>query len=367
MKRKILFDLGHPGHFHLFKSAIFYFKKHPKYQVYVTTRNIPMILSLLNAAQIEYHILGSKRNGMLGKLFSVIETDIQMLFFVLKNKIDLGLHCGIVLSHVSLLTSMRSWIFDDDDDEVEPLMVHFSHPMSEVVFTPNCIKRKTRKAIYYPGTHELSYLYNGLVSNEDLKEKYSIVRLVAFNGHHDVGHSGLSDAQLVTLVSRLESIGKVFITSEKPLTEQWEKYRISISPDKMHGFMSGALVVVGDSQTMISEAATMGVPAFKCNSFAGALSVPNMLERDFGLCFSFKPNQFDLMIQTIDQVLDDTMFREKMVNGLHRLRREKLNTSILMIRCIEDWELDFSRMSQFTNQEWLSLCSNFEPCQEISQ
>ena len=83
MKRKILFDLGHPGHFHLFKSAIFYFKKHPKYQVYVTTRNIPMILSLLNAAQIEYHILGSKRNGMLGKLFSVIETDIQMLFFEL--------------------------------------------------------------------------------------------------------------------------------------------------------------------------------------------------------------------------------------------------------------------------------------------
>lgn len=361
MKRKILFDLGHPGHFHLFKLAILYFKKHPNYEVFVTTRNIPMILSLLNSAQIEYQVLGSKRNGILGKFFSVVETDLKMFFFVLKNKIDLGLHCGIVVSHVSLLTNMRSWIFDDDDDEVEPLMVHFSHPISEVVFTPNCIKRRTKRAIYYPGTHELSYLYSCFASRNDFKEKYSIVRLVAFNGHHDVGHSGLSDAQLITLVSGLERMGDVFITSEKPLSEKWEKYRICISPDKMHDFMSRAMVVVGDSQTMISEAATMGVPAFKCNSFAGALSVPNMLEREFGLCFSFKPNQFDLMMQHIVQVCDDRIFHEKMIHGAQRFRKEKINTSTLMIRCVEDWELDFRRMSEYKSEEWLSLCSNFEP------
>ena len=367
MKRRILFDLGHPGHFHLFKSAIHYFNAHPDYDVFVTTRNIPMILSLLNAADIQYFILGSKRKSMLGKLFSVLETDIQMLYFVLKNKIDLGLHCGIVLSHVSFVTAMRSWIFDDDDDEVEPLMVKFSHPLSEAVYTPNCIRRKTKNAIYYPGTHELSYLHGGVVSKVEKKEKYSIVRLVAFNGHHDVGHAGLSDGQLSTLVSRLEQNGRVFITSEKPLTGRWEKYRMSISPDKMHAFMSDAMVVVGDSQTMISEAASLGVPAFKCNSFAGALSVPNMLEEEFGLCFSFKPDQFDRMLQTIGEALENVEFQKRMSSGLLRLRKEKLDTSRLMIYCILEWKLDFHRMKEYSSEEWLSLCSNFEPCQEISQ
>ena len=367
MKRRILFDLGHPGHFHLFKAAIHFFKAHPNYDVFVTTRNIPMILSLLEAAQIQYVVLGSKRKGMLGKLFSVLETDIKMFYFVLKNKIDLGLHCGIVLSHVSLVTSMRSWIFDDDDDEVEPLMVNFSHPFSEAVFTPNCIRRKTKNAIYYPGTHELSYLHGGVTSTSEKKEKYSIVRLVAFNGHHDVGHGGLSDRQLALLVSSLEEYGKVFITSEKPLSNRWENHRISISPDKMHAFMSSAMVVVGDSQTMISEAASMGVPSFKCNSFAGVLSVPNMLEEEFGLCFSFKPDEFDKMIQMIGNALDNVEFQQQISNGLHRLRKEKIDTSKLMIFCILEWKLDFLRMKGYSIEDWLSLCSNFEPCQEISQ
>ncbi len=89
MKRRILFDLGHPGHFHLFKNTIEYFKGNPDYQVFITTRNIPIIRALLEASNFAYCIIGSKRNGFFGKMFSVLETDFQMLLFVLKNKIEL--------------------------------------------------------------------------------------------------------------------------------------------------------------------------------------------------------------------------------------------------------------------------------------
>ncbi len=365
MKKRILFDLGHPGHFHLFKNTIHYFELHPDFDVFITTRNIPIIISLLNSAGWEYTILGTRRKGILGKLFSVLETDITMLFFVFKNKIDLGLHCGIVLSHVSLLTRMRSWIFDDDDDAVEPLMVSFSHPFSEAVFTPNCIKRKTKRAVYYPGTHELAYLYDGKERIKDISDSYSIVRLVAFNGHHDTGHSGLNDEQMTRLVDLLERYGRVIITSEKELSAKWEKYRVAVSADKMHELMAGANIVVGDSQTMISEAATMGVPAFKCNSFAGALSVPNMLEKEFDLCRSYHPNQFDSMLETIEGVLNLFIDSKKSNDGLKKFKSEKMNTTRLMVYCIEQWDLDFDKINQFTKKEWLSLGSNIELCPKI--
>lgn len=367
MTRNILFDLGHPGHFHLFKNAIKHFKENSNYRVFVTTRNIPMIIDLLKSERIDFHVLGTKRNGLLGKFWSVIETDIQMLIFVLKNKIDLGLHCGIVLSHISLVTRMRSWIFDDDDDQVEPLMVKFSHPFSEAVFTPDCIVRQTKKAVYYPGTHELSYLYDMVQEDKEQTDPYSIVRLVAFNGHHDVGHGGLNQEQLVQLVEQLENFGKVFITSEKQLPERWEKYRMAIAPEKMHDFMRRARLVVGDSQTMISEAATMGVPAFKCNSFAGALSVPNMLEREYGLCFSFPPQDFQKMLSAIQRTLLTEMSSSNSEDSLGRFRSDKLNTSQLMIRMICVWKPDFSSLRANRSKDWLSLTSNFEPCKEISQ
>ncbi|MEN9334788.1 MAG: hypothetical protein RLY35_1968 [Bacteroidota bacterium] len=367
MKRRLLFDLGHPGHFHLFKKSIFYFSQHPDYKVFVTTRNVPMILSLLQSANLDYTVIGSKRNGILGKLWSVIETDFSMLFFVLKNKINLGLHCGIVLSHVSLVTRMRSWIFDDDDDEVEPLMVNFSHPFSEAVFTPDCIRRKTKKAIYYPGTHELSYLYDDLNFAPGSAEKYSIVRLVAFAGHHDTGHLGLNKDQIRSLIDLLERYGRVFITSEKPLAGDWEKYRMAIEPHQMHEFMTQALVVVGDSQTMISEAATIGVPAFKCNSFAGILSVPNMLEREFGLCFSFDPNQFEEMLSSLSTVLSDQNVISTFRMKRNKFLREKVSTSKLMIQLIEKWELDFNELSCYKREDWLSLASKNLSCEEISR
>lgn len=364
MKKRVLFDLGHPGHFHLFKNAIHYFKSHPDFEVFITTRNIPIIITLLHSAGLKYEIIGSKRNGFLGKLFSVLETDIAMLRFVLKNNIDLGLHCGIVLSHISLLTRMRSWVFDDDDDAVEPLMVYFSHPFSEAVFTPNCIHRKTNAAVYYPGTHELAYLHDGIEKMTGISGHYAIVRLVAFNGHHDVGHSGLNEAQLTRLVNLLEGYGRVIITSEKQLSGKWENYRVTVSADKMHHLMAGASIVVGDSQTMISEAATMGVPAFKCNSFAGALSVPNMLERDYHLCRSFHPNQFDSMMETIENVLNCSIDSKEINDELKRFKTEKVNTTRMMVYCIEQWEPDFDRIKKYSSEEWLSLCSKIDLCPE---
>lgn len=61
---------------------------------------------------------------------------------------------------------------------------------------------------------------------------------------------------------------------------------------------------IGDSQTMTSEAAVLGVPSVKCNSFAGKLSVPNELEDTYALCYAFQPRRFDEFLDKIKDLLE---------------------------------------------------------------
>ncbi|MBR1765608.1 MAG: hypothetical protein IJ745_01035, partial [Bacteroidales bacterium] len=80
-------------------------------------------------------------------------------------------------------------------------------------------------------------------------------------------------------------------------------YRLPVPPEDIHSLMGSASLFVCDSQTMTSEAAVLGVPALKCNSFAGRLSVPNMLQDTYGLCHAFSPEGFEEMLSLIRSLL----------------------------------------------------------------
>ena len=194
----------------------------------------------------------------------------------------------------------------------EPLSVKYEHPLSDVVFTPNCIQRKTKHAVYYAGTHELAYLHPNRFSPDPVAlqhagiqegERFFIMRFVALKGHHDVGQHGLTLEQKKALVELMKSYGRVIITSERAIEPEFEQYRLPVPPEEIHSLMAYSSMFLGDSQTMTSEAAVLGVPALKCNTFAGRLSVPNMLEQKYDLCYAYQPVQFDEMYRHIEMLL----------------------------------------------------------------
>lgn len=308
----ILIDIGHPGHVHLLHPLAEELKARG-HRLYYSVRDIPVAKRLMEHYGMTPWIdLGGKRDSLVGKAFTVLQQDCRILRFVLKNHIDIGLSSGLVLSQVSRLTKMRSFVFDDDDDEAEPLSVKYEHPLSDVVFTPDCIIRRTPRAIYYPGTHELAYLHPRrfvpdptVLQHAGIRdgERFFIMRFVALKGHHDVGQLGLTRDQKQQLVDVLKPHGRVIITSERAIEPEFEPYRLPVPPEDMHSLMAYSSMFVGDSQTMTSEAAVLGVPALKCNTFAGRLSVPNMLENKYRLCFAYAPNQFGDMLGHIRQLL----------------------------------------------------------------
>jgi predicted glycosyltransferase len=293
--------------------------------------------------------LGGKRDSLVGKALTVLRQDCRILQFVRKHHIDLGLSSGLVLSQVSQLTKMRSFVFDDDDDAAEPLSVKYEHPLSDVVFTPDCIRRKTPHDVYYRGTHELAYLHPNRFSPDPSVlhhaglaegERFFIMRFVALKGHHDVGQQGLTLEQKRTLVELLKSHGRVIITSERAVEPEFEPYRLPVPPEEIHSLMAYSSMFVGDSQTMTSEAAILGVPALKCNTFAGRLSVPNMLEQRFGLCYAYQPTQFDDMYRHIEQLLalnrDD--LKAEWQAKRQRLLNEMIDPTSFFVDYIEHYE-----------------------------
>ncbi len=314
----ILVDIGHPGHVHLFKYVAAGLKE-KGHNLFFSVRDIPVAKRLMDKYDMPYIDLGRKSDSISGKAWTVLKQDFELLRFVCKHHIDIGLSSGIVLSHVSRLTGMKSFMFDDDDDAAEGFVVKYGHPLTDIVMTPSAIKRKTPKALYYQGTHELAYLHPSRFTADasvleragiEKDERFFIMRFVALKGHHDVGQTGLSMEQKQKLVKLLQRFGRVIITSERAIEPEFEPFRLPVAPEDIHSLMYYSSLFVGDSQTMTSEAAVLGVPAFKCNTFAGRLSVPNMYE-SYGLCRSFTPEHFEDMYSEIEALLTGPNLKEE--------------------------------------------------------
>ncbi len=342
----ILIDIGHPGHVHLLHGVAEEMKSRGHHLFY-SVREIPVAKRLMeHYGMTPWVDLGGKKDNLLGKAQTVLHQDLVLLKFVRRNHIDIGLSSGLVLSHVSRLTSMKAFMFDDDDDAAEPLIVKYGHPMTHIVFTPNCIQRETKRAIYYVGTHEVAYLHPNRFTPDPTVlqhaglakgERFFIMRFVALKGHHDVGQQGLTLGQKQQLVEVLKPHGRVIITSERAIEPEFEQYRLPVPPEEIHSLMAYSSMFVGDSQTMTSEAAVLGVPALKCNTFAGRLSVPNMLEDKYGLCYAYTPDRFGEMLDHIQQLLarDPEELKNEWQTKRQRMLQEMIDPTEFFVNYIE--------------------------------
>ena len=341
----ILIDINHPAHVHLLRNVYFMLSERG-HDVQVVVKEIPSAMKLLDLYGIPYINIGKKDDALMKKGVDQLVYDRRLLKLVRKKHIDLGVGSSINIAHVSRLCRMKSIILDDDDDEAEPLFVKFGHPFADTILTPSAIRRKSSKTVYVDAYHELAYLHPNHFDPDpsvlcdagiEEGEPYFILRFNAFKAHHDIGAEGLSIENKRRLVERLSAYGKVFITTERNIDDEFKPYQLSVSPDKAHSLMFYATMFVGDSQTMISEAAVLGTPAVKCNSFAGRLSVPNELEQRYGLCYSFLPEQQEAFFSKIEELLGMPDLKEEWQRRRRRLFSEKIDYTSFLVWFVENY------------------------------
>lgn len=309
----ILIDIGHPAHVHLFRN--FYMEMKAKgHNLYVTVKSISSATELLTLYGIPYILLGAKGGTLPGKALRQVQFDLKLIRIAKRFNIDIGLGSSISLAHASRFCKMKSIIFDDDDDDIQPLMARLGHPFADLIVSPSAVanNRASRKALFYPGYHELAYLHPvrfipdaSVLGDAGISpgEKFFIMRFNAFRAHHDRSVSGLSPEQKLKLVRQLLNHGKVFVTTEANIEQELSEFQLRVSPDKAHSLIYYATMFIGDSQTMTSEAAVMGVPALRCNTLADSISYLREEEETYGLTYAYKPYEFTLLQDRIEELL----------------------------------------------------------------
>lgn len=344
---RILIDINHPAHVHLFKNFIFEIKKKNNI-VIVTVKDIPVAKRLLEKYGIDYICLGEKLDALIGKFIKQIHYNQLLYQLIKKYKIELGIGTSITLAHVSRFTKMKSFIFDDDDAAVEPLFAKFGHPFADHIISPNCLAYERMRAsdITYAGYHELAYLHPNrflpdvkILSEINIKpdEPYFILRFNAFKAHHDVGVQGLNLQKKRELINLLSIHGKIFITAERKIETEFECFRLNSSPEKIHSLIYYATMFIGDSQTMTSEAAMLGTPALKCNSFAGKLSIPNELENSYELCYAFLPKNYNNMLTKVKELISNPNLKQEFQCRRQKMLADKIDVTAFMVWFVENY------------------------------
>lgn len=340
---KILFDIGHPAHVHLFRNAMGILESRG-HELKITARDKDIALELLENYGFNYEVVGKNRKGVLKKALNMLVVDYNLLKVSKRFNPDLIVSAGSpYAAHVSKLIKKPCIAFVDT--EHANLTGKLTYPFTDMICTPECFQIDLgQKHIRYNGYHELAYLHPNYFSPDssvldelDLNstDKIIILRFISWEASHDVGQSGLTNKAKLNYVSKLEQYGRVFISSEVPLGEKMEKYRLHISPVNLHSLLSYAHLYIGEGGTMATEAGILGTPSVFVSSLVGTMGNFEELEKSYGLVHSFKDGKSALQY-AMELIINDNakeqwgMLQKEMLN-------EKIDVTKFMVNTIEDY------------------------------
>ena len=308
-----LFYLGHPAHFHLFKNVIQRLKN-AGHDTKVLIKKKDILESLLKDSGREYtNIMQGDRGDSKWQIaLGLIKRDWAILKIARSFKPDLMIGTSTELNQVGKLLGIPSINVNEDDAAAVPLFAKLGYPFATRILAPECCDcgKWNYKKIAHKSYHELAYLHpnhfipdRSVVGKYNLGERYYILRFAQLTAHHDAGKKGISADIADRIISLLAPSGNVFITSERKLEPQFEKYRIAIPPLEIHNALYFATMYIGDSQTMAAEAAVLGTPSIRFNDFVGELAYLTELEQKFGLTFGIRADDPEKLFGKIAEVL----------------------------------------------------------------
>lgn len=347
---RLLVDINHPAHVHYSKHIIkeLLLRNH---EVIITARNRNPNFELLKSENIPFIDRGKGSNSMLGKALYFIKGDYEILKASLKHKPDLFL-CFMSPYAAQVSRIMGKPCVVVDDTEHAKLHDKLTYPFCATILTPDSFYRDLgNKQIKFRSNLELNYLHpnrftpdTGIFQSLGIErsQPYVVLRLVAWGGHHDVGHTGISELVQKQIVKALAKRYRVFVSSEKPLPEYFKPYHLPLPPNKVHDLLAFASLFIGESGTMASESALLGTPVIYVNSLPlmGYLREAEMCK----MLFHFKSDQ-----GVLDKVLDlmnSNDLRKQFSEPHKTLLSNKIDGSSFMVWFLENYPKSIAILKQ---------------------
>jgi len=345
---KILIQLGHPAHFHLYKNTIKCLEA-KNHKVFVLIKKKDILEDLLINANIKYlNILPKgRKDSLFGIVSGIIKRFFSILKFTVSNKIDILTGSSTEVAQVGKFTGKRSIITGEDDADVVPNFIKLAAPFVDGYLSPIVCNNGKLDAITikYHSYHELAYLHPNHFSPDkkvleqylDAEKPYVIIRFAKLNAHHDKGIQGINTEIAQKLIDILSLNTDIYITSERELEPQFEKYRIKINPLHMHHVMAFAELYIGDSQTMAAEAGVLGVPFVRFNDFVGRIGYLRELEDIYQLGYGIKTNELEKLYSVVEGLINMPNRKEIYAQRRAKMLSEKIDYAQFLTWFIENY------------------------------
>lgn len=291
---KYIFELNHPKHYYQFKYVMQTMQLHG-HEILVLARDKDVLLNVLQEEKVHYTLFGKHRQSMAAKVLGTFALIRNYIGITKQFKPDVIVSKGSFYgTFTAWLMRKRSVIFPDS--EVVKLTNRYIVPLCTQVVTPQSFqldygKKHRRVAGIFEDCYLSPQVYTPdptIVQRYGLSRPYAVLRFVGWFANHDVGNNGFTFEEKKELVEAISKNMTVYISSEGTLPDDLIKYKLPTPASSIHDVLSSADLYIGDSQTMAAEAALLGTPAIRSNSFVGPNDMSNfkVLQEQYGLLYN---------------------------------------------------------------------------------
>lgn len=341
---RVLFDIVHPAHVHFFKHMIRGLEARG-HGTRIVARDKDVTTALLDQLGLPYKSVGAPVRGRLGQLRELLRRDLALAREIRELDADVVVTrnpAGVQAARLARATG----VFDTDDGSAAGVHFKAARPFAHVLTSPDCLPEHWGKRhVKYRGYKQSAYLHPEHFTPDPAAlaevglargEPFFVVRFVAMAASHDTGEAGLALDTKRELLARLSRHGRVLLSCEGGVPDEWQHLAYRAAPHRMHDLLAYAELVVGDSQTMAAEAAVLGTPSLRASTFAGRISYLEELEHRYGLTFGFTPDQGGAFLAKLAELLDAG--KEAFAAGHERMLRDKVNVATWYVDFIEALE-----------------------------
>jgi uncharacterized protein len=337
---RILIDILHPAHVHFFRN--FYAEMSERgHELCITARDKDCSVDLLEQYGLPYQQISVQKSGTLGMVSELTARTASLLKVMQRFRPDVM--TGIMGPSIALAGAVKrvpAVVFYDT--EFARQTNWFVYPLAHSVVTPDCYDGKVRgNHLQYAGYHELAYLHPERFQPDperlrafgiDPGERYSILRFVSWEASHDRNENGLTVAKKRELVDLLARHGRVLISSEQALAPELAEYEVKGPVEDIHHLLAYAQMIVGESATMSSEAAVLGVPAVMIATTGRGYTDDE--ERRYGLVRYFTEHQYEQAFSMVEEIAGSSP-RELGALARQRLLDDKIDVTQWMVDYFE--------------------------------
>lgn len=310
---RIAFFTNTPAHVHLYKHSIRLLRS-DGHEALAFARDYECTRALLGYYDLPFIIYGSCSNSKTS-LFTSLPRHFAGIARASRSfRPDVVFGMGSYSAVAGVVARSPTVLLLDS--EPTTLDHRLSQPFVQAILTPAAFSKHLGPKHYqFQGFKECAYLHPdeftpGRSVRTELgvgpDEQFAIVRFNAFGSHHDIGRSGFTLAQRRELVESIADHATVFISgdSSEALTDYKNVSSYPLHPGRIHDALYEAALLVADSQTMVTEAALLGTPTIRSNSFIGPDDMGNFIELERrGLVRNL--NAFEDVLTSATELLTD--------------------------------------------------------------